>query len=80
MDNPTCPICGSPTKLQTAKKGRFAGQQFYGCIRYPQCKGLINIADNQTNNSNNISNNGNLKNILILYFIALFVEKTLNQR
>ena len=60
MENPTCPICGSPTKLQTAKKGRFTGQQFYGCIRYPKCKGLINISDNQNDNSNNISNNGNL--------------------
>ena len=34
----TCPKCGSPMQLRTAKRGRHAGRQFYGCSNYPQCK------------------------------------------
>lgn len=38
-----CPICQSEMILRTARHGRYAGQQFHGCSRYPQCKGIINI-------------------------------------
>lgn len=36
---PSCPICGGPTALRTAKSGRNPGSQFWGCIAYPTCKG-----------------------------------------
>ena len=36
---PTCPECGSPMKQRTARKGPNAGSQFWGCSRYPQCRG-----------------------------------------
>ena len=32
-------------KLQTARKGKYAGRQFYGCSRYPACKEIVNIED-----------------------------------
>lgn len=32
--DPLCPKCGSPMLLRTSKFG-----QFYGCSRYPSCKG-----------------------------------------
>lgn len=38
---PPCPICGKTMVLRTAQKGPRAGQQFWGCIGYPSCKGLI---------------------------------------
>ncbi len=38
-----CPLCKSEMVLRTAKQGRYAGRQFHGCARYPQCKGIINI-------------------------------------
>lgn len=34
-----CPHCGSPMALRTAKHGANAGSSFYGCTRYPACKG-----------------------------------------
>lgn len=34
-----CPTCGGPMTLRTAKKGTNAGSQFYGCRRFPDCKG-----------------------------------------
>lgn len=37
---PDCPKCGSPMVLRTARRGANAGSQFYGCSRYPQCKGI----------------------------------------
>ncbi|MCX7878511.1 MAG: topoisomerase DNA-binding C4 zinc finger domain-containing protein, partial [Ignavibacteria bacterium] len=40
---PNCPICGSPTQLRTARRGQYVGQQFYGCSRYPNCNGIVNI-------------------------------------
>ncbi len=36
---PPCPRCGSTMVLRTAKAGRNAGQPFWGCSGYPQCKG-----------------------------------------
>ncbi len=35
----TCPLCGGRMVLRTAKRGAHAGSSFYGCARYPACKG-----------------------------------------
>lgn len=39
---PNCPICRSPMKLRTAKRGAKAGSQFWGCTRFPDCHGTLN--------------------------------------
>lgn len=39
---PDCPICGSPMLKRTAKQGINSGQDFFGCSRYPKCKGVVN--------------------------------------
>jgi restriction system protein len=39
--DPGCPKCGSPMVLRTARRGANAGSQFYGCTRYPGCKGIL---------------------------------------
>lgn len=33
-----CPRCGKPLVKRTAKKGPNAGQSFYGCSGFPQCR------------------------------------------
>ena len=38
-----CPKCGSIMVLRTAKKGEYAGKQFWGCSEYPKCRMLKNI-------------------------------------
>ncbi|PTX98578.1 four helix bundle suffix domain-containing protein [Opitutus sp. ER46] len=38
---PRCPTCGSLTALRTAKSGKAPGGQFWGCTRYPECKGTV---------------------------------------
>ena len=38
MNTVKCPRCGSSMVLRTARRGRNAGGQFYGCSRYPKCK------------------------------------------
>jgi restriction system protein len=35
----SCPTCGKPMVVRTARKGERAGTQFWGCSGYPQCKG-----------------------------------------
>jgi len=37
----TCPACGSPMQLRTARRGPNAGSQFWGCSRYPACKATV---------------------------------------
>jgi ATP-dependent DNA helicase RecQ len=37
--SPDCPKCGDGMMLRTARKGANAGSQFWGCIKYPKCKG-----------------------------------------
>ena len=41
---PMCPQCGTEMVQRTAKKGQFAGQSFWGCGRYPKCKGILKIS------------------------------------
>ena len=36
---PSCPVCGALMALRTAKSGKNPGSQFWGCVKYPQCKG-----------------------------------------
>lgn len=40
---PNCPLCGKPTVLRTAKSGKNAGKQFWGCSDYPNCKGVVKV-------------------------------------
>jgi DNA-binding helix-hairpin-helix protein with protein kinase domain len=39
----SCPVCGSGMRLRTARRGKRAGRQFWGCSRYPTCQGTRNI-------------------------------------
>lgn len=41
---PPCPICASPMVKRTAKKGANVGAQFWGCSRYPGCRGTRQMA------------------------------------
>lgn len=35
---PSCPRCGRPMILRTARKGARAGSRFWGCTGYPKCR------------------------------------------
>jgi four helix bundle suffix protein len=36
---PSCPQCGALMALRTAKAGKTPGRQFWGCTKYPECRG-----------------------------------------
>ncbi len=38
---PSCSLCGKPMTLRTARKGKNAGSQFWGCTGYPDCKATL---------------------------------------
>ncbi len=38
-----CPKCGAELVLRTAKNGQYAGNQFYGCSKYPHCRYIKNL-------------------------------------
>jgi four helix bundle suffix protein len=40
---PECPKCKSPMLLRTAKTGKNAGHQFWGCSVYPDCTGVVEV-------------------------------------
>lgn len=40
---PNCPQCGKLMVLRTAKQGKNAGQSFWGCTGYPDCKGILPV-------------------------------------
>jgi restriction system protein len=42
---PNCPKCGKALVLRTARKGKRAGSQFWGCSAYPSCLGTRDIHD-----------------------------------
>ncbi len=41
---PACPLCGKPMRRRTATKGPRAGHPFWGCSAYPECNGILDIA------------------------------------
>lgn len=36
---PACPLCNKPMRQRTARQGPHAGQPFWGCTGYPDCRG-----------------------------------------
>ncbi len=40
-DAPTCPKCGLPMVLRTAKRGDQKGEEFWGCRNYPKCREVV---------------------------------------
>lgn len=38
---PTCPKCGRPMLLRTARKGPNAGKPFWGCSGFPECRTVL---------------------------------------
>jgi len=41
--NPSCPRCGSSMLKRLAKSGTNAGNEFWGCSKYPGCRGIVDI-------------------------------------
>lgn len=39
---PSCPICSGPMVKRSAKRGANTGNEFWGCSRYPGCRGIVN--------------------------------------
>jgi four helix bundle suffix protein len=39
VDAPACPLCNKPMRQRIARQGVRAGQKFWGCTGYPECKG-----------------------------------------
>jgi restriction system protein len=44
--NPVCPKCSQQMKRRQATKGARAGQDFWGCVTYPQCRGTRAVKAN----------------------------------
>jgi len=42
---PVCPACGKPMRRRTAGKGPRAGQPFWGCSGYPDCRQTQEMSD-----------------------------------
>ncbi len=38
-DVPACPECSAPMRRRMAQKGKNAGNEFWGCSTFPECKG-----------------------------------------
>lgn len=44
---PRCPRCGEPMVMRTASRGQNRGTPFWGCPRYPVCRGMVRFAGAQ---------------------------------
>ena len=47
-ENPSCPDCEKTMVLRSARRGRNAGGQFWGCSDYPRCKGTRDFEGSAT--------------------------------
>ncbi|MEQ9724583.1 restriction endonuclease [Pseudomonas sp. WHRI 8822A] len=41
IETPNCPVCSSTMLKRVAKRGPRIGQEFWGCTKWPGCKGTI---------------------------------------
>ena len=41
--DPSCRVCNGPMAFRTARRGRNGGTNFWGCQRYPKCRGTRDI-------------------------------------
>ncbi len=41
QSTPSCPVCGSEMVQREAKKGKNAGNKFWGCSQFPDCRGVV---------------------------------------
>lgn len=41
---PSCPRCGEAMKLRVAKAGANVGKPFWGCVKFPDCRGTREVA------------------------------------
>ena len=44
--SPRCPKCGNEMVLRTAKRGDNQGEKFWGCSKYPECRGILEFKTN----------------------------------
>lgn len=40
LSPPRCPLCDGPMVLRTAQRGPHEGEDFHGCSRFPDCRGM----------------------------------------
>ena len=40
---PNCPKCGCSMIFREAKKGQNIGKKFWGCTKFPRCRGIVNV-------------------------------------
>ena len=38
---PACPLCGKAMRRREARTGLHAGEPFWGCSGWPECRGLL---------------------------------------
>ena len=48
---PACPKCGSSMVKREAARGKNIGNEFWGCPRYPKCRGTLAFSDHPTTNT-----------------------------
>jgi len=42
-DQKQCPKCGSVMVKREVKKGQNIGKKFWGCAKFPKCRGIVNV-------------------------------------
>ena len=52
-----CPKCGSEMIKRLARKGRNAGNYFWGCSNYPVCKNIIDITYDSDSQNDEVKSN-----------------------
>ena len=50
FDKMKCPKLIKSMVFKNAEYGPWKGNEFYGCSKYPKCKGLVNVSDKKINN------------------------------
>jgi four helix bundle suffix protein len=51
---PRCPDCDSPMTRRKATTGKNAGNEFWGCTRYPECRGTRQVEEGNDNQQKSI--------------------------
>jgi ssDNA-binding Zn-finger/Zn-ribbon topoisomerase 1 len=70
-----CPACEREMTVRTARRGRNAGNKFWGCTGYPKCKTVFPISDEDHIHLNDKEPSANAPGVLSSEDVGRLVRK-----
>ena len=70
----SCPACGKPMVLRTAKRGPHPTQQFYGCSGFPKCRAIVSLESSSSGTAGKRGTESGMRNDRLKNLLRYYIE------